>query len=92
MPYTKSDMYYQNYQWSVYDTKDRRISGQPDGTKFSRNEGHEILYLINYLLREFNSTTKTTGQKIERFIKTDLPYNITTQKEVELWIKKYIQI
>lgn len=90
MPYSKSDMVYHSYQWSAYPANDPRLSGAPDETKFTRNEGYEVLYLINYLMQTLKSPTKTTGRKIEKFIKTDLPYNITTQKEVAIWIEKYI--
>jgi hypothetical protein len=92
MPYSKTDMYYQSYKWSVYATVDPKISGRPNNVVFNREQGYEVLYMINYLLTELNVDSKSIGQRIEKFIKTDLPYNQSTQKEVESWIKKYLTL
>ena len=44
---TKSDLEYDDYSWTAYGDDDPEVTGEPDSTLFNRNEGYEVLYLIN---------------------------------------------
>jgi hypothetical protein len=55
---------------------------------FDRNEGYEVLYLINKLAEIWDLTQKKSGLKIETMIKNHLPSDIRSQENVKAWISK----
>lgn len=83
----RSDLQF-NYTWTALEPDDPRISGQPDSTLFNRNEGYEVLYLINKIGEQNYITDKLTGLKIESLIKTQLPSHIRIQNNVAEWVKE----
>jgi hypothetical protein len=80
--FNKSGMHYTDYKWSAYPSDDPRITGKPDSTLFNRNEGYEVLYLINKMV-----TTKAEGEKMEKMIRKYLPSDVRSQENVQEWIK-----
>lgn len=88
----KSDLKYK-YEWATIPGDDPKITGEPDSTRFSRNEGYEVLYLINKLSDLWNFENKKSALKIERMINEGLPSETQSQKKVKTWIsvnwKKY---
>lgn len=92
MLFTKSDLKYQ-YSWTAISGDNPKISGEPDGTMFSRNEGYEVLYLINKLAEEWEWKLKSSCTKLEKMIKEYLPSDVRSQKNVKAWLasnwKKY---
>lgn len=80
-------MVYTDYSWTAIKGDDPRISGKPDSTMFNRHEGYEVLYLINALVKEWNLSQKSSGQKMEKMIRLKLPANIRSQENVRIWIK-----
>lgn len=85
----KSDLVFKNeYSWNALEGDDPRITGEPDSTLFSRNEGYEVLFLINKLVEIWNLTQKNSGLKIEKMIKNHLPSDIRSQENVKVWISK----
>lgn len=85
--YLKGNMLYRDYNWSVYPEGDQRISGSINNTKFNRSEGYEVLYLVRTFMADWGLDGVASGQKIERMIRNFLPYNITTQVDIKIWIK-----
>ncbi|MGR2704613.1 hypothetical protein [Vibrio campbellii] len=81
----KSDLQY-NYSWTTIPGDSSRVTGKPDSTRFSRNEGYEVLYLINTLASEWNFKKVASALKIERLINDHLPSNIQSQEKVKQWI------
>lgn len=83
----KSDLLFKNeYSWNALIGDDPRITGEPDSTLFNRNEGYEVLYLINKLAEKWGLSSKFDRLKIERMIKNNLPSDIRSQENVKEWI------
>lgn len=85
--YLKESMWYSDYNWSVNTEGDPRISGSINNTKFNRSEGSEVLYLVRTFMTDWGLEGLASGHKIERMIRDFLPYNITTQVDIKIWIK-----
>jgi hypothetical protein len=85
MSFTKANMLYNHYSWTALPGDNPKISGVPDSTLFNRNEGYEVLYLINRMMVGY-SLNIPSGQKIERMIRTGLPGEVRSQKNVYDWI------
>jgi hypothetical protein len=45
--FSRKNLCFDDYKWSVYPQNDLRVSGKPDQTPFDRQEGNEVIYLIN---------------------------------------------
>ena len=84
----KEHLVYDDYLWDHYDAEDSRVSGDIDNTKFNRSQGCEVLYIINRLMLEWGLEGKSAAQKIERMIRNRLPYNVTAQIDVKIWVKQ----
>ena len=83
----KSDLLFKNeYSWNALKGDDPRITGEPDSTLFNRNEGYEVLYLINKLAEKWGLSSKYDGLKMERMIKNNLLSDIRSQENVKEWI------
>jgi hypothetical protein len=88
MSFTKANMLYNHYSWTALPGDNPKISGVPDSTLFNRNEGYEVLYLINRFMSDNNLKNVESGQKIERMIRTGLPGDVRGQKNVVEWLTK----
>lgn len=84
--FNKTDMTYRGYQWTTYPNDNRKITGIPDDTTFNRNEGYEVLYLINTVANGLKLNEVRDCQKMEIMIHEGLPYDIIIQVEVKNWI------
>ena len=85
--FSKRNLHYTDYKWSVYSQNDPRVSGKPDTTIFTKDEGNEVVYLINKLMILWDYRFANTGNKMEKLIHDTLPPEITTQQEVLEWLK-----
>ena len=85
--FNKSDMQFKNYQWTIYPKDDPSINGKPDGTRFNRHEGYEVLYIINTLAGLWRFRQIKTCLLIEKMIKEKLPSTTITQIDVKEWIE-----
>ena len=83
----KSDLKYE-YSWTTIPGDDPKITGEPDSTRFSRNEGYEVIYLINKLSKLWEVKKKSSGHKMEEMINENLPSGIQSQEGVKNWIKE----
>ena len=84
--YKKSDLIY-DYHWTT-DPDDPRIQGEPGTDKFNREEGSEMLYLINSFASRHDIEIITVGNKIERLVRFQLPKTIQTQQEIVKWLEE----
>lgn len=84
--YKKSDLLY-TYDWTT-EAIDPKLSGEPGRHEFNREEGWEMLYLINAFAKKHDVEIITVGNKIEKMVKLALPKAINTQKEVMAWLEE----
>jgi hypothetical protein len=75
------------YTWEDINPDDPRVSGVPDDTHFNTSGGHEVLYLINTLMNEWDLLNIKSGHKMEQMLE-GLPPEIRSQAEVKTWIKE----
>ena len=85
--FNKSDMQFENYQWTAYPNDNPCITGKPDSTRFNRHEGYEVLYLINTLADGWNLSKVSDCQKMEKMIHEALPSTTIMQIHVKEWIR-----
>lgn len=84
MLFTREDLVYQ-YSWTATGKDDPVLKGEPDCSVLNRNEGYEVLYMIQHMITAWHLRTIADGQRLERMIK-DCPGEIRSQVEVKLWI------
>ena len=85
--FSRRNLHYSDYKWSVYPHNDPRVYGKPDGTLFDRAEGNEVVYLINRLMILWDYRFANTGNKIEKLIHDKLPADVLLQEDVQKWVK-----
>ena len=85
--FSRRNLYYSDYKWTPYVPNDPRINGKPDDTHFTREEGNEVIYLINKLMVIWDYRFSNTGNKMEKLIHDKMPAEIDTQEAVQEWIK-----
>lgn len=81
----RSDLKY-TYKWKSIPEDDPRISGDPDTTLFNRNEGLEVLYLINKFLELFDINSIEIGEIVEKLIREEIPGNLRSQIHAFEWL------
>lgn len=79
-------MLYNHYSWTTLPGDNPKITGEPDSNLFNRNEGYEVLYLINKFLVKHGLANIASGQKLERIIRSGLPGDIRSQNNVMTWL------
>ncbi|MEO3403050.1 hypothetical protein AAFN85_04050 [Mucilaginibacter sp. CAU 1740] len=85
--FSKRNLHYTDYKWNAYLYNDPRVTGKPDDTVFTKDEGNEVIYLINKLMLMWDYRFANTGNKMEKLIHDKLPAEITRQDEVQEWLK-----
>jgi len=83
----KSDLEYK-YSWTTYGDDDPEITGKLDSTFLNRKEGYEVLNFINKYSENHDFDEISEGLKIEEMINEDLPGNIRSQENVEIWVEE----
>ena len=84
--YGRKDLLY-DYSWMPYDAGDPRISGNPGATFFDRNQGMEVLYMINAFAQRRGFRSKSSCCKLEKIIHLYMPSSIRRQDEAISWIE-----
>ena len=84
--YKKNDLVY-TYNWTT-EVVDPKLQGEPGLHEFNREEGWEMLYLINTFGKMHDVEIITVGNKIEKMVRFALPNAISTQKEVMDWLEE----
>ena len=81
----RSDLTF-TYTWKADEGDNAKITGFPDNKLLDRNEGYEVLPFINRYAEQHQLRQKTSGLKIERMIRTHLPGNTRSHKNIKEWI------
>lgn len=71
------------YTWTVTPGDNPNITGKPDSSRVSRQEGYEVLQVINSVMKQANLTKKHSGEKIEDMIHAS---DIVMRDKLEAWI------
>jgi hypothetical protein len=66
---------------------DPRTNGKPDETPFAKDEGNEVVYLINRLMMLWDYRFSNTGNKMEKLIHDKMPVDVNTQEDVQQRLK-----
>ncbi|WP_183567935.1 hypothetical protein [Mucilaginibacter sp. SP1R1] len=85
--FSRRNLLYTDYKWSAYNQNDPRVNGKPDATPFTKDEGNEVVYLINKLMILWDYRFANTGNKMEKLIHDKLPSEIIVQQDVQDWLK-----
>lgn len=85
--YDRGDMVYSNYSWTTYGDDDPKVTGEPDSTLLNRSEGYEVLYFINKMAEIHSLSNVSSGNKMERMIREDVPSDIRSQANIKNWIE-----
>ncbi|MDR6942432.1 hypothetical protein [Mucilaginibacter pocheonensis] len=85
--FSRRNLHYTDYKWTAYSQNDPRVNGKIDGTVFNRDEGNQVVYLINKLMILWDYRFANTGNKMEKLIHDQLPPEITLQQDVQQWLK-----
>lgn len=83
----KSNMAYKSYSWKKLEEGDPKISGKLDYTLFDKKNGHEMLYILNELVRIWKLEDRHSIRKIETMIYKSLPKEKVEQEEIKNWIR-----
>lgn len=89
MPFTAADLIHNDYLTDiVYAVDDPRTSGDLDDTAFNRRSQSEVLYLINHCYKSWRwpEYAKASGRKLEALIRSHIPRDLNTQREIIDWI------
>ena len=89
--FSRRNLFYSDYKWNTYPPDDPRTNGRPDGTPFTKDEGNEVIYLINRLMVLWDYRFSNTGNKMEKLIHDKMPADIATQEQVQQWLKANIK-
>jgi len=64
------DLLFTDYKWTAYPSDDPHVTGKPDSTLLNRSEGYEMVYFIDRYMKSKGWTSKGTGQKIEKYLRS----------------------
>jgi hypothetical protein len=80
-----------SYHWKPIPNSDPRVSGIPDTTLFNKNEGFEVLFLINKFAEKYSLDNLEYGYKIEDLIRIEVPSKYRSQIHVFGWLEENIK-
>lgn len=81
----KGDLQY-DYQWTSHPGENPMHEGSPDSNLFNREEGYEVLELINEYAERTDIEDKEKALEIERHLHESLGRDVTTQRSVMEWL------
>ncbi len=77
------------YQWTAGDG-DSKTSVAHDRIMFSRRQGYEVIRMVQKVANHFGYETEEDVKRIEEAIRTALPGNVRSQKNVFNWLTTYL--
>lgn len=86
--YTKSDMVYGDYNWTVEPVTNPYLTGRPESVILNRHEGNEVLHMINKLAGLWDIEERSDVQKMERMIHDHLPSGVRSHDNVIEWMEE----
>ncbi len=81
----RSDLQY-DYTWTSKPGHNPRSESTRTGNMFRRDEGNEVLALINDYVKEEDIRDKETALKIETLIHDKLDREQTNRNEIKAWL------
>jgi hypothetical protein len=89
--FSRRNLHYSDYKWTSYVSSDPRVNGKPDDTLFNKEEGNQVVYLINKLMIVWDYRFSNTGNKMEKLIHDKMPADLIKQEEVQQWLKENLK-
>jgi hypothetical protein len=86
---TKGMLKRSGYRWQASEGDNARLV-KHDAIMFNRREGYEVVRMIQRMCDHFDYTSEEDVQRVETAIKTALPGNVRSQKNVQAWLKEYL--
>jgi|KBSMisStaDraftv2_1062788.scaffolds.fasta_scaffold67335_5 hypothetical protein len=83
--YDRKDLLFDDYEWTEPLTH-VKLQGSPDRNMFNRNEGYNVLYIINYACGILNCKTKIEAGRMEILLHEKLPLEVKSQNSVSSWL------
>ena len=82
--FTKEDLV-NTYNWPANGASNPKLKGRPDSSLFNRQDGFEVLYMIQQCMEDWDMHAVSSGKLIEKLI-NKAPTNIKSQAHVKNWI------
>jgi hypothetical protein len=87
MPLAKEDLQNPHYSWTSTPGL-TPYNGQPSRRLFDRDNGDQVLFIINFFEAEINSLSLREAQRIEDMIMNELPLSAKSEISVLNWLKE----
>ncbi len=71
--FSRRNLHYSDYKWTAYAQNDPHVAGKPDDTLFNKEEGNEVVYLINKLMI-FWDYRLTKQEEVQAWLKENLKF------------------
>jgi hypothetical protein len=86
MHFLKEDLSPGNYEWN----NDLIYNGEPSRRLYNRNDGNQLLFVINSYAAVNTSFDTKQGLQIQNLLKYQLPVDAKSEKSVLQWLKEKI--
>lgn len=90
MPFLKENLQNSHYNWS--NANNSAFTGQPSRRLFDRDNGNQVLFIINSYGSLTDKFTTSDGHRIENLLVNELPLNAKSEISVFNWIKELMAI
>jgi hypothetical protein len=87
MPFLKEDLQSTHYHWSNGGNT-LTYTGEPSRRLFDRDNGNQVLFIINSNSSSTNKFTTSDGNLIENLLINELPMNAKSEISVFNWVKE----
>jgi hypothetical protein len=87
MPFLKENLQGHHYHWSNNADTNPAYTGQASRRFFDRDNGNQVLFLINLYESVSDKFTISEGHKIEKMINDQLPLEAKSEISVFNWLK-----
>ncbi|WP_300597777.1 hypothetical protein [Niabella sp.] len=89
MHFQKQDLVHKHYNWA---SGEHIFKGQPSRRSFDKNNGDQVLFLINFYASLAEQFTLREGKLIEQRIHFDVPTEAKSERSVFNWLRWHIFI
>ncbi|MDB5232153.1 MAG: hypothetical protein JWN76_2958 [Chitinophagaceae bacterium] len=90
MVFQKQHLISDSYHWSP-DANNKSVSGDPARRYFDKNNGEQILFIINCFGESIGKLSVNDGRRLEELILKELPSDMKSELAVFNWLKgKYL--
>jgi hypothetical protein len=86
MPFLKENLQNQHYNWSSPGNVST-FTGTPSRRLFDRENGNQVLFIINFYESVAEKFSVTEGHKLEELINNELPMEAKSEISVFNWLK-----